>query len=121
MKLSTAQVIRYRTGLQQRLQHHKQEQFQKQQRGWQVARQAGQILKSRWNASKIVLFGSMLETAKVHSHSDIDLAVWDLPESDYYRALGELLDIDPEFSIDLVEIKHAKPTILAAIEAGVDL
>jgi hypothetical protein len=55
------------------------------------------------------------------SHSDIDLAVWDLPEKDYFKAIGYLLEISEEFSIDLVEIQHAKPYILAAIEQGIEL
>lgn len=121
MSLSPDQLARYRAGLQQKLKQHQQEQFQRQQRGWQVARQAAQILKSRWGASKVVLFGSMLEAAKVHARSDIDLAVWNLPAHDYYRALAELLDIDAEFSIDLVEIEHVKPAILNAIQAGIEL
>lgn len=121
MSLSPEQLARYRTGLQQCLERRKQEQLQRQQRGWQVARQAAKILKSEWNASKVVLFGSMLETRKVHPHSDTDLAVWNLPEDDYDLAIANLLDIDPEFSIDLVEIQHAKPGIINAIEAGVEL
>jgi hypothetical protein len=47
--------------------------------------------------------------------------VWGLPPDDYFRALAELLDIDPEFPIDLVEAEQAKPQILSAIQAGVEL
>lgn len=121
MSLSPEQLARYQAGLQQKLKQEQQQQLQRQQRGWQVAREAAQRLKSQWGASKVVLFGSMLETAKVHARSDIDLAVWDLPADDYYRVLAELLDLDPDFSIDLVEIAYAKPGILSAIQAGVEL
>lgn len=121
MSLSPEQLARYRIGLQQKLKQQQQAQLQKQQRGWQVARQAAQILKSQWGASKVVLFGSMLVATNVHARSDVDLAVWDLPAHNYYRALAELLDIDAEFSIDLVEIEHAKPVIWSAIQAGVEL
>ncbi len=120
MSISPEQLGRYRTRLQQRLEQRKQEQLQRQERGWQVARQAAKILKSEWNASKVVLFGSMLETRKIHAHSDIDLAVWNLPEDDYDLTFANLLDINPEFLIDLVEIQHAKPGIMNAIEAGVE-
>lgn len=121
MPLSPNQLTRYRAGLQRRLKQHQQEQHHKQQRGWQIARQAAQILKSRWGASKVVLFGSMLEATNIHDRSDIDLAVWGLPGDDYFRALAELLDLDPEFAIDLVEIEYAKPHILRAIEVGTEL
>jgi predicted nucleotidyltransferase len=121
MSHSPEQLARYRAGLQQKLKQQQQQQLQRQQRGWQVAREAAQRLKSRWGASKVVLFGSMLEPAKVHARSDIDLAVWNLPTHDYYRAVADLLDLDPDFSIDLVEIAYAKPGILSAIQAGVEL
>ncbi|MCL6436858.1 MAG: nucleotidyltransferase domain-containing protein [Leptolyngbyaceae cyanobacterium HOT.MB2.61] len=121
MQLSSDQLRRYRAGLQQKLKHQQEAQLQKQQRGWEVARQAAQILKSRWGASKVILFGSMLEAKKVHDRSDIDLAVWGLSPDDYFRTLSELLDLDPEFAIDLVEIEQAKPLIRQAIQAGVEL
>jgi uncharacterized protein len=121
MSPSPEQLARYRAGLQQKLKQQQQQQLQRQQRGWQVAREAAQRLKSRWGASKVVLFGSMLEPTKVHARSDIDLAVWNLPTQDYYRAVADLLDIDLDFSIDLVEIAYAKPSILSAIQAGVEL
>jgi hypothetical protein len=35
--------------------------------------------------------------------------------------LAELLDLDPEFAIDLVEIEQAKPLIQQAIQAEVEL
>jgi predicted nucleotidyltransferase len=116
MQISPDQMMRYRAGLQQKLKQQQQEQ-----RGWEVARQAAQILKSRWGASKVVLFGSMLDAKKVHTRSDIDLAVWGLSPDDYFRTLAELLDLDPEFAIDLVEIEQAKPHIQSAIQAGIEL
>ena len=121
MAFSPQQLIRYRAGLRQQLKHHQQEQLHRQQRGWQVAREAAQILKSQWGASKVVLFGSMLDAKNIHDRSDIDLAVWDLPTEMYFSALAELLDIDLDFAIDLVEIEHSKPHIRAAIQAGVEL
>ncbi|MEO1353283.1 MAG: nucleotidyltransferase domain-containing protein [Cyanobacteria bacterium J06635_15] len=89
--------------------------------GRSVAEQAAQHLKTRWGASKVVLFGSLLTPDNVHSRSDIDLAVWGLPEADYLSALADLLDLDPDFSIDLVEADYASPNLLRAIQAGIDL
>lgn len=94
---------------------------QRQQEGIAIAQQCAQFLKEKYGVSKVVLFGSLLNPEKMSSHSDIDLAVWDLPEKDYFKAIGYLLEISEEFSIDLVEIQHAKPYILVAIEQGIEL
>jgi predicted nucleotidyltransferase len=53
-------------------------------------------------------------------HSDIDLAVWGLPEKDYFKAVAEL-DDGYDFEVDLVEVQNARPYILDAIDRGVEL
>ncbi len=90
-------------------------------RGWEVARQATQLLKESFGASRVVLFGSLLTQSRVHLHSDIDLAVWGMEERVYFKAVAKLQDIDPEFAIDLVEVQNAYPYIRAAIAQGVEL
>ncbi|MGB7415341.1 MAG: nucleotidyltransferase domain-containing protein [Thermosynechococcaceae cyanobacterium] len=87
----------------------------------QVARQAAQLLKSDFEASRIVLFGSCLVRSRIHLRSDIDLAVWDLDEKLCFKAVARLQDLDPNFDIDLVEFHNAYPYIQAAIEQGIDL
>jgi predicted nucleotidyltransferase len=94
---------------------------QRQRCGWEVARQCAKILKEQFGAQRVVLFGSMLDPERMTWHSDIDLAVWELPERDYFRAVATLLDVDPEFSIDLVEGQRVLPHILKGIAQGIDL
>ena len=92
------------------------------QRGWTLARQGAQMLKKKFGAQRVVLFGSLLDLKRMHQRSDIDLAVWGLDERHYLRAVAKLLDLDPDFSFDLVEAEYARPKILAAIEtSGVEL
>ncbi|MGF1601653.1 MAG: nucleotidyltransferase family protein [Thermosynechococcaceae cyanobacterium] len=88
---------------------------------WQVAQQAAQLLKSEFGVSRVVLFGSCLVRSRIHSRSDIDLAVWDMNEQLYFKAVARLQDLDPSFDLDLVEFHNAYPYIQAAIEQGVDL
>ena len=76
----------------------------RQQKGWEIARQAAQILREQFAVQKVVLFGSLLDSQRMRFHSDIDLAVWSLPEKYYYRAVAKLLDLDSEFSIDLKKL-----------------
>jgi len=52
--------------------------------------------------------------------SDVDLAVWGLPEADIFRA-GARIENGHDFSIDLVEIQRALPHIHKGIEQGVEL
>lgn len=94
---------------------------QRQKEGLDVAKTCANFLKEKYGVTKVVLFGSLLNYEKMTPHSDIDLAVWDLPEKDYFKAVGFLLEIADDFSIDLVEIQNVRPYILPAIDQGVEL
>jgi predicted nucleotidyltransferase len=81
-----------------------------------VAEQAADFLRAHFTVVKIARFGSLVHRQRFHPRSDIDLAVWGLPAADYYRAVGQLQTIDPEFSIDLVRMEDAPPSLRALIE-----
>lgn len=117
-KPSPEQMAQYRASARRRAEQRRQQQLARYQRGRKVAKTAARLLKDTWSANKVVLFGSMLTPEKVHSRSDIDLAVWGLPATDYLQALAAVLDIDPDFSIDLIEVEHASSHLFTAIQAG---
>ena len=81
-----------------------------------LAQTASQLLKEQFGAQRVALFGSILTPTFFHERSDIDLAVWGLNERLYLRALGRLLDLDPNFEFDLVEFEVAAPRLQASIQ-----
>jgi predicted nucleotidyltransferase len=111
-----ARVLAAREQRPQRLNQMK----ERQQQGLEVARKCAQILKEKFGAQRIVLFGSMLNPERMWWGSDIDLAVWGLPEEDFFKA-GAALEGGHDFSIDLIEAQYARPHILDAIDKGMDL
>ena len=76
-------------------------------RARQLANRAAAMLRSRFSAERVVAFGSLVDPELFHARSDIDLAVWGLKERDYYRAVGVLQALDPDFSIDLIMFEDA--------------
>ncbi len=122
LNITPEQMAVYRATAQRRHQEELQELALRQQCGWEVARQGARLLKEKFGAKRVVLFGSLLDLKRMHQRSDVDLAVWGLDERYYFRAVAGLLDIDPTFSVDLVEVEHARPHILEAINTtGVEL
>jgi predicted nucleotidyltransferase len=92
------------------------------QKGWETAQQAARILREKYQIEKVILFGSLLDLSKFRYHSDIDLAVWGLAEQLYYQALKDILAISPDFSIDLIQIESAQPSLQTTIKnQGIDL
>jgi len=92
---------------------------QLQSRGVETAKQAARILRQQFRATRVVLFGSMLQP-KIHADSDIDLAVWNLSKSDYFQAVGKLQGLS-EFAIDLIEVENASDYMIEAIAQGIEL
>jgi uncharacterized protein len=117
--LSTDQMQQYVVAARERQRRRSLKLKQRRADGLTIARQAAQILKSEFQAVRVVVFGSLIHQT-FHETSDIDLAVWGLPERCYFQAVGRLLALS-HFAMDLVEVQFASPEILAAIEQGQDL
>ena len=113
-------VTRVLAALEQRPQHLA-KMKSRQQQGLEVARKCAVTLKEEFGVERVVLFGSMLDPERMWWGSDIDLAVWGLPEGDYFTAVGKVQDVDPNFSVDVVEIQHARPHILEGVQQGIEL
>jgi hypothetical protein len=73
------------------------------------------LLRGRYGAGRVLLFGSLaLDTC--HAASDVDLAVTGLRREDYFRALGELMEVFGA-PVDLVELETAPPSLVERVEA----
>lgn len=83
---------------------------------WRMARQAAELLQSRFGATRVVAFGSLVDQSLFHAHSDLDLAVWGIPESLYLRAWADAYAVTEEFEIDLIRVEEAPPSLLARIQ-----
>ncbi len=86
------------------------------QRAWTLARRAATLLRERYAAQRVVLFGSLLHQERFTARLDVDLAVWGLPWPEYLHALGEVLDLDPEIEVDLVDMACCQPWLPEVVE-----
>jgi predicted nucleotidyltransferase len=119
---ATDRLAEYRRGAQARRQRILRHQETRPERAWAVARTAAQHLRQRYKAQRIVVFGSLVHPGRFHLRSDVDLAVWGVSERDYYRAVGEMLALDPQISVDLVEGENVRPSVRDAIaQEGIPL
>lgn len=94
---------------------------QRRERAWEVARAAAALLKSRYHATRVVVFGSLIQAERFHPWSDVDLAVWGLASTDYFEAVAKVLDLGGEIKVDLILGARCKPYLREAVEQGVAL
>jgi predicted nucleotidyltransferase len=92
------------------------------QRAWAFACSLAALLRERYGATRVVAFGSLVQRDWFGSHSDIDLAAWDIPPDRFFRAVAAVTGISAEFEVDLVDPSYCRGSLRGAIEQeGVDL
>jgi predicted nucleotidyltransferase len=117
----TEWAIYHATALQRRQQAHRRLE-QRRNRAWQVAHRATRLLKERFGATRVVLFGSLARQEGFSLWSDVDLAAWGLRPDETFRAVVALIELDPEIEINLVDMAVCRPDLRAVIEQeGVEL
>ena len=89
---------------------------QREQRAWELARLAAALLRERFGAGRVVVFGSLVHPGCFTERSDVDLAAWGLQPHDTLRAMGAVMDLGQEIPLNLVDVNICRPVILEAIE-----
>ncbi|MBE7533952.1 MAG: nucleotidyltransferase domain-containing protein [Chloroflexi bacterium] len=109
-------IARYRATALKRQSQEAAEMSQRRQKAWQIARQTANMLREEFNASRVVVFGSLARNSGFTRWSDIDIAAWGLSPEDTFRAMGAVMDLQTDIPVNLVDVNTARPTLLAAIE-----
>jgi len=92
------------------------------QSAWNEAGKAAEMLKKEFNAKKVMVFGSLTDTAQFDKNSDIDLAAIGIPEEKFYAAVGAVTLLIKEFKVDLLDAADCRESICKAIERdGVEI
>jgi predicted nucleotidyltransferase len=85
-------------------------------RAWDVARTAADLLRERFGANQVVVFGSLAHDEGFTRWSDIDLAVWGISPDAFFRAVAAVTGLSTEFKVDLVDPQDCRPALRRAIE-----
>lgn len=81
-----------------------------------VARKAAKLLKEKFGAKEVILFGSLARRGDFSLYSDVDLAVRGVDPLRFYAAGAAIERVDLSFQIDLVELETCPPAVLKNIE-----
>ncbi len=91
-------------------------------RALQVAREAATILKKRFGATRVLVFGSLAHRVWFTPRSDVDLCVDGISVEAFFRAEAAVEAMASGFKVDLVDSKECPPELLKQIEEeGVEL
>ena len=91
-------------------------------RAQRLAHTAATLLRDDFSATKVLLFGSLLQCSWFTPWSDIDLAVWGVPKERFFAAVAAVTALSREFKIDLVDPDMCRSSLLDEItQEGVEI
>lgn len=92
------------------------------QHAWDVARAGARVLREKFGARRVVVFGSLANRTCFTPWSDIDIGAWGIPANQFYRAVAAVTGISSECDVDLVDPENCLPSLRQKIERdGIDL
>lgn len=87
-----------------------------------LAEECVRVLKERFGARKVYVFGSVTGGTPWHDRSDVDIAVEGLAPQDYMRALSALYELlPPGLELDLITLEEAPPELAAHIRGEIKM
>ena len=90
--------------------------IKRRQEALELAKKASGLLKKKFGATRVVIFGSLVDAGWFSPWSDIDLAVWGINPEVFYSAVAVVTGLSPFFRIDLIDVNDCKPSIRKTIE-----
>jgi predicted nucleotidyltransferase len=111
------EIDHYQRTAQRRLISFERKRQQRVAKAWALARKAANVLRERFAAQRVVVFGSLIHPEHFHGRSDVDLAVWGLDEGDYLRAVAAVTGLDNEICVDLIAVEEAAESLRERIQA----
>jgi predicted nucleotidyltransferase len=115
--LTAQQLDAYRQTMRRRAAEADKRRADRREAAWALAREAAELLRSRYGATRVLAFGSLVEGTHFSERSDIDLAAEGLRPSDHFPALGRLLTLSRDFEFDLVDLGACPPGLHAVVLA----
>ena len=85
-------ITAYRQAAKQRWEEISKRRSQRKKRAWELADLAAILLKTQFNATKVVVFGSLVRQDCFTLWSDVDIAAWGISSNDTFRAMGAVRD-----------------------------
>ncbi len=91
-------------------------------KAFELAQKASLLLRQRYGAKKVVVFGSLSRVKGFSVWSDIDLAAWGIAPDKYFSAVAAVTGLSADFKIDLVEPDSCSEAMRDSIlKHGIDI
>jgi predicted nucleotidyltransferase len=116
LEITPEQMAAYRATARRRAKDKRERTLQRFWAARRLAQEGAVLLRTRFGATSVWLFGSLAHEDTFGLRSDIDLAVRGIDPEEFFLAVAFLQDLSLDFEVDLVDIDRCRPALRAAIE-----
>ncbi|HHW03164.1 MAG TPA: nucleotidyltransferase domain-containing protein [Thermoanaerobacterales bacterium] len=114
--MPSTEMTSYREYMKKMLEMEKQKLAERYEKAWGVAKQIAYLLRQKYGANKVWVFGSLTNKEMFNQWSDIDIAVEGIPSEYYYKAVAEVISFSQEYKIDIVDVFECSPLMQENIQ-----
>lgn len=95
---------------------------ERQEKAWEVAHKAAKILREKFGATRVIVFGSLIYPDWFSPWSDIDISAWGIPVDQFYRAVAVVAGVSQDFEINLLAPESCRKSLKQVIESeGIEI
>lgn len=109
------QIAIYRKTAEQNLQNSHVQREKRREKAWRLVQLASSLLKEKFGAAKVMVFGSLIHEDCFTLWSDVDIAAWGISPLDTFNAMGEIRELDENIEINLIDINICQASLLERI------
>jgi predicted nucleotidyltransferase len=88
----------------------------REERAWDLARQAAVLLRAEFHADQVVVFGSLIHAGCFTPWSDVDVAASGIESRETLRAMEAVRDLSDEIPVHLVDLAACSDSLRTVIE-----
>jgi len=69
------------------------------------------VLRTKYAADAVIVFGSLAGSGQFDEHSDVDIAVSGIAPKRFFRAWADAGNVTGEFDLDVVDLSDCSPAL----------
>lgn len=116
IELTEKDLAQYRVAARARHEQEREQLERLREHAWQMAREAAKLLRRKFGATRVVVFGSLIHGECFTPWSDLDIAAWGIPAGKTLQAMGEVMELGSKIEVNLVDMAICKPRLKKVIE-----
>lgn len=84
---------------------------------WALAHEVAKILRGQFGATRVLVFGSLLDAQRFSESSDVDIAAYDIPPHKVFEAMGEVwtVGVSKGIAVNLFDVAMCHAELVDSI------